>query len=142
LGDIENAIKTDPWIPQNYTSLATYWILQRNPEKQKAAQLEAERLMSAIADGDQAWLAATSHNADHRNGADALRLAKQACAATDYRWWGGLKSLAAAHAELGEFDQALEFAAKAIDLAPPEEADSIAKQRRAYESRKAWRDRG
>ena len=142
LGDIENAIKTDPWIPQNYTSLATYWILQRNPEKQKAAQLEAERLMSAIADGDQAWLAATSHNADHRNGADALRLAKQACEATDYRWWGGLKSLAAAHAELGEFDQALECAAKAIDLAPPEEADSIAKQRRAYESRKAWRDRG
>lgn len=141
LGDIENAIKADPWIPQNYTSLATYWLLHRNPERQKAAQREADRLMSAVADSDQAWLAATSHAADQRNGADAVRLAKQACEATGYRWWRGLKSLAAAHAELGEFDQAIEFSTKSIDLAPAEEADSIVRQRRAYEGGKAWRDR-
>ena len=141
LGDIENAIKADPWIPQNYTSLATYWLLHRNSERQKAAQREADRLMSAVADSDQAWLAATSHNADQRNGADAVRLAKQACEATGYRWWRGLKSLAAAHGELGEFDQAVEFSTKSIDLAPAEEVDSIVRQRRAYEGGKAWRDR-
>lgn len=140
LADLEKAFESDPWIPQNYMALATYWSLHRNPTKQKEAQAKGDALAAAIADSDQAWLAATSRDEDQRNGHDAKRLAEQACQATNYKWWGGLRSLAAAHAELGDFDEAVNLADKAIKLAPENEAGDIVRQARSYRQQEPWRE--
>jgi hypothetical protein len=140
LGDIQKAIETDPWIPQNYTTLATYWELHNNAAEQQKAKQKAVSVAAAIADSDQAWLAATSRDENHRNGAEARRLAEQACQATGYKWWGALRSLAAAHAELGDFDKAADYARQAEQVAPEEEAGSINRQRRSYLKQQPWRE--
>lgn len=140
LADLEKAVETDPWIPQNYMALSTYWTLHRNGAKQREAKAKADALSAAIADSDQAWLAATSRDDDHRNGHDAQRLAKLACEATNYKWWGALRSLAAAHAELGEFDEAAKYADQAAKLAPENESGAITRQLRSYRQQEPWRE--
>jgi tetratricopeptide (TPR) repeat protein len=140
LDDIKSAIKADPFIPQAYRTLATYYQLHGNPEGERDARAVAAKIAEAIADSDQAWLAATSRDENNRNGEDARRLAKKACEATEYKWWGSLRSLAAAYAELGQFDQAAEYARKALDVAPDDEADQIQKQLRFYRHQAAWRE--
>jgi tetratricopeptide (TPR) repeat protein len=64
-----------------------------------------------------AWLLATHPDATVRNGPEALRLAKQACAATGHGDPGFLDTLAAAYAEAGRFPEAVNAAQEAIALA-------------------------
>ena len=51
-----------------------------------------------------------------RDGADAVKAATTACELTDWKNPLFLSTLAAAHAEAGEFDQAVEWQQKAIEL--------------------------
>src|SRR6202045_4273714 len=60
------------------------------------------------------WLA----DAQTRNGALAVRLAEQACEATDSQRAEYLDTLAAAYAEAGRFDEAVSTARKAVATAP------------------------
>jgi S1-C subfamily serine protease len=140
LKDLEKAIETDPWIPQSYMSVATYYQLHGDPDSERKAREKGNAIAAAVADSDQAWLAATSRDENHRNGEDARRLAEKACKATDYKWWGALRSLAASEAELGNFDKAAEHAKKAADLAPEEESGAIRRQLRGYQHNQAWRE--
>lgn len=64
-----------------------------------------------------AWLLATCRLRDLRDGPEALRLAQQACRLTQYAEPSMLDTLAAAHAELAHFKEAIELARVAIDLA-------------------------
>ncbi len=138
--DLESAIRTDPWIPQNYSTLAVFWDHHRNPAKAKKARDRFTAISAADADSEQAWLAATSIDDDSRNGPFAKQLAEKACRATQSRWWKPLRSLAAAHAENGDYDAAAKFAQQALDLAPPEEAGAIRRQLARYASREPWRE--
>lgn len=66
---------------------------------------------------DLAWVLATSPEDRLRNGAEAVRLAEAACRLSGSReacYWG---TLDAAYAEVGRFDEALEAAGKACQLA-------------------------
>lgn len=138
--DLESAVRVDPWIPQNYATLAVYWDHHRNAAKAKEARDRFAAISAADADSEQAWLAATSADEDSRNGIFAQQLAEKACLASQYRWWKPLRSLAAAHAENGDFDEAVKFAQTALDVAPPEEAGAIRRQLASYGKREAWRD--
>ncbi|MDR1477517.1 MAG: tetratricopeptide repeat protein [Planctomycetaceae bacterium] len=62
------------------------------------------------------WLLSTSTIDMVRNGKRALELAERACELTDYKVAYILSTLAAAHAELGDFKKAVEFSQKSIDL--------------------------
>jgi tetratricopeptide (TPR) repeat protein len=64
-----------------------------------------------------AWLLATCPQASLRNGDKALQLAQKANAATSGRNPVVLRTLAAAFAETGRFDDAEQSAQKAIELA-------------------------
>ena len=64
-----------------------------------------------------AWLLATSPDSAVRDGAEAVRLAEQGCALTDYLQAQMLGTLAAAYAEAGRFTEAVTTAQKAIELA-------------------------
>ena len=62
------------------------------------------------------WILATSREEEFRNGIEAVRLAERACELTNYRNAETLRTLAAAHAEAGQFTAAVEAAQKAVDL--------------------------
>ena len=66
---------------------------------------------------DLAWLLATQPDEHLRNGADAVTLAERACRLTDFRQPLFLGTLAAAYAESGRFDAAIQTAERAQKLA-------------------------
>ncbi|MCC6510009.1 MAG: hypothetical protein IT423_12955 [Pirellulaceae bacterium] len=68
---------------------------------------------------EQAWILATSPDDKIRNGQQALQDATQACEDRKYLHPRLVDTLAAAHANLGDFDKAVEYAQKAIALVGP-----------------------
>jgi tetratricopeptide (TPR) repeat protein len=64
-----------------------------------------------------AWLRATNPHEQFRDGPEAVRLAERACQLTEYKEPKFVTTLAAALAAAGRFDEALQAAAKARDLA-------------------------
>jgi len=64
-----------------------------------------------------AWILAAHPSAELRDGAQAVKLAARACELTARRQPVFLGTLAAAHAEVGEFEKAIETAQQARDLA-------------------------
>ncbi|MGY8767235.1 MAG: tetratricopeptide repeat protein [Pirellulales bacterium] len=89
-----------------------------------------------------AWVLATSPDKDVRDGVKAVELAKKACEVTDYKAPHILSTLAAAHAEAGNFDKAKEWATKAVDLVEDgdENADQLSKELKSYQQEKPWRE--
>lgn len=65
-----------------------------------------------------AWLRATCPDPAVRDGAEALRLIEPACRSSSYGDPRLLDTLAAAHAETGNFEEAVRYAQRAIDLVP------------------------
>ena len=91
----------------------------------------------------EAWTQATHPDAKVRNGAQALRTAKLTCQATDYELPQGLDVLAAAHAELRQFKEAVSWERKALALLPtdsqPNIVQAIQDRLRLYEHRQPFR---
>jgi tetratricopeptide (TPR) repeat protein len=71
----------------------------------------------------RAWDLSTSPDPQRRNGALAVRLAEQACEATDSQRAEYLDTLAAAYAEAGRFEEAVSTARKAVATAPQSSTD-------------------
>ena len=63
-----------------------------------------------------AWVLATSPIDDIRDGKRAIELATKACEVTEYKEAHILSTLAAAYAETGDFDSAVKWSQKAVDL--------------------------
>jgi tetratricopeptide (TPR) repeat protein len=140
LADIEAAIETDRWIPQNYATLRMYWEIHRDGAAAARADEKFKELKASQADSDRAWLLAVSNDQTDRDGDEALRLATRACEATEYKWWQPVRALAAAHAERGNFDDAVEYALAAAELAPEEESMTLHRQASTYRKQKPWRE--
>jgi tetratricopeptide (TPR) repeat protein len=64
-----------------------------------------------------AWVLATHPDARRRDGASAVQLARQVCHVTEYRSAECLDALAAAYAEVGDYDKATTWARKALEAA-------------------------
>ncbi|MEX2316551.1 MAG: tetratricopeptide repeat protein, partial [Pirellulales bacterium] len=91
-----------------------------------------------------AWLLATADENEYRDGQRALELAQRAYDAGDFGSYGEAKFfrvLAAAHAEAGDFEKALECCKKAIDLAADdaELLEELTKHLASYQAGKPWR---
>jgi Flp pilus assembly protein TadD len=92
---------------------------------------------------DLAWFLATNPKAELRNGAEAVRLAEQACRLSggkEARFWG---TLDAAYAETGRFAEAMATAAKVREMAlatgQPEIAKRAAERLALYRAGKPYR---
>ena len=117
--DFDRAIALNPKFSGAYTGIV-YALLQQGRHREvlkychQAIQLgcDGPKLLN-----DLAWVLATHEDAQLRNGAEAVRLAERACRRTGYKIPAVLDTLAAAYAEVGQFDRAVETAQRAIQLA-------------------------
>ncbi len=92
-----------------------------------------------------AWVMATSTKENVRDGEKALEYAVKACEATDYSQAHILSTLAAAHAEKGDFDEARKWSKKAVEVAGGDEASAdirehLKNELDAYDANQPWRE--
>jgi tetratricopeptide (TPR) repeat protein len=83
-------------------------------EYHEALKLNAD---SVAALNNLAWMLATSSDASLRDGAEAVRLAEQACRLTSWKQTVFIGTLAAAYAQVGDFEKAVATSKQACDLA-------------------------
>ena len=91
-----------------------------------------------------AWILASHQDAEIRDGAQAVRLAQRACQLTGYKVPEVLDTLAAAYAELGQFEQAVKSAQRAGELARKAGmkrlAEDIQARMELYKAKQAYRE--
>ena len=88
---------------------------------------------------------ATAPEDNLRDGHRALALATDACKQTDYKQDYILSTLAAAYAEIGDFESARKWAAQAVEVKPgpnaePSRKDELKKELENYQANKPWRE--
>jgi len=94
---------------------------------------EADRLK------DLAWYLATSPHNNERDGKSAVEFATRACELTEWKHTDYLDTLAAACAESGDFDAAVKWQVKAIDLLPGEkEKEDYRTRLKLYREKKPY----
>ena len=88
-----------------------------------------------------AWVLATTPDEKLRNAKRAIELGKKACEVTDYKASHILSTLAAGYAESGDFDQAIEWSTKAVEMGEGENKEQLAKELESYKQKKPWREK-
>ena len=88
-----------------------------------------------------AWVLATSPDDQLRDGKRAVELATKACELTEYKLPHILSTLAAAFAESGDFDTAIEWSEKAVALDDTEQEEQLSKELSSYRGGQPWRER-
>lgn len=89
-----------------------------------------------------AWLRATCPDSSFRNGAEAVKLATQACESTRFGLRAALDTLAAAYAEAGDFEQAVRYEKQALGSVGVQEKNRAEMQQRLelYQQKKPFRE--
>jgi cytochrome c-type biogenesis protein CcmH/NrfG len=108
-----------------------------------ALRLDPEQMLAL---NDLAWLLATAPDAGLRDGPAAVRLAEKACRISGYRTAQFVGTLGAAYAEAGRFEDAVDTAQKALDLAAAENNPALLRKNREllelYQQKKAYHEPG
>jgi tetratricopeptide (TPR) repeat protein len=86
-----------------------------------------------------AWLLATSPAVSVRDGKKAKGYASKACALTGWKNAGYLDTLATACAECAEFDEAIEWEKKAVELARPDEKAKFQHRLDLFQAKQPYR---
>ena len=90
-----------------------------------------------------AWVMATSPKDEVRNAKRSVELAEQAAKLTEYKEAHILSTLAAAFAEQGNFDKAIEWSTKAVEMGKDDEheqLDQLKQELESYKEKKPWRE--
>jgi len=91
-----------------------------------------------------AWLLATSPDDGVRNADRAIALAEKACEKTEWQAAHIISTLAAGHAEKGDFEAARKYSRKSVETdaeAGGEVAEQLKAELASYEAGKPWRER-
>ena len=88
-----------------------------------------------------AWLYATYPDEKFRNGTKAVEYAGRSCKLTGWTDFKLLDTLAAAYAELGEFDVAVQWEVTALDLAPEDAKKDIGARLQLFRTKKQYREK-
>jgi tetratricopeptide (TPR) repeat protein len=79
-----------------------------------------------------------------RDGKRSLDYAIEACELTDYAKPHILSTLAAAYAEIGDFEKAIEWASKAVTIATEtkdKQLEQLESELKSYQEKKPWREK-
>lgn len=114
----------------NFTGALAAWLAALNGNANSAETLN-----------NLAWLQATCDDAQCRNGQSAVQYATRACELTEYKNADYLDTLAAAYAEMGDFENAITWEYGAIELATDDKDKADMRKHAAlYESHQPYRD--
>jgi tetratricopeptide (TPR) repeat protein len=122
--------------------------LEKERSEEDADDEEANSQYSGLLN-NLSWVLSTSPNDKVRDGERALELALKACEVTDYEASHILSTLAAAYAEMGDFEEARQWAKKAVDRAKEQEAETpgsdyqseqLQQELESYQEEKPWRE--
>lgn len=113
-----------------------------------AAIADLEKAMELQPDNDTvlnnlAWVLATSPDDAVRDGKRAIGIAQKACELTEWKQPHVISTLAAAHAEAGDFDEARKYSRQAVEGSDEasEVRDQLKNELASYEAGKPWRER-
>jgi len=90
-----------------------------------------------------AWVLATSPVDEVRDGPRAVKLATRACEVTNYEAAHIVSTLAAAYAETGDFDAAIRWSTKAVELGEkslPDQIEQLKGELESYKNGKPFRE--
>ncbi|MFN9368842.1 MAG: tetratricopeptide repeat protein [Planctomycetia bacterium] len=114
----------------------------------KAAIVDLEKALEQKPDdtgvlNNLAWLLATSPDDGLRDGKRAITLAEKACEKTEWKQPHIISTLAAGHAETGDFAAARKFSTQAVEGTEKETEirGQLEKELASYEAGKPWRER-
>jgi tetratricopeptide (TPR) repeat protein len=141
IADYTEAIRLDPNYEIVFYNRGSAWYRKKEYDKALADYTEAIRLNPKykLAYNNRAWLRATCPDADYRDGKKALESAISGLA-LDPNDGSSMDTLAAAHAECGDFTEAVRWQEKA--LADPQLKNDAAARRRLdlYRDMKPYRE--
>lgn len=89
---------------------------------------------------ERAWLRATCEEESFRDGRQAVADATEACELTEWNDPKIVDTLAAAYAESGNFEEAVKWQRKAVELAPAEMKTELSSRIELYQAGKAYRE--
>jgi tetratricopeptide (TPR) repeat protein len=142
IADYSAAIRLDPKCAWAYYNRAIAWNDKKNYDKAIADYSEASQLDPNDAEpyNSRAWLWATCPDSKLRNGKKAVESATRACELSEWKEANYLDTLAAAYAEAGDFDNAVECQEKADKLFTDAEVTKKAEERlKLYKDKKPYR---
>lgn len=88
-----------------------------------------------------AWVLATSTHDKLRDGKKSIEYGKQACDLTEYKKPHILSTLASGYAEAGDFETAIKWSTKAVELGKgTENEEQLGKELEGYKEKKPWRE--
>jgi len=135
-GAYRAALRIRPNYALAHTNLAAILESEGRTDEARAHRIAGLRL--------RAWTLATHDEPRFRNGAEAVRMAEQACKETNWTDARAIDALAAGNAELGRFDQAIRFGEQASAAASAAGDQALAAQIQnrvaGYRANRPYRD--
>jgi RNA polymerase sigma factor (sigma-70 family) len=146
IADFNESIRLDPHLAgSDYLYRGWAWYQKTRYGKAIADFNEAARLAPEWPEGyhARAWLWATCPEERYRDGEKAVESATKACDLTKWKEAAYLETLAAAHAEAGDFESAVKWQTKANELYTDAEEKTGSETRlKLYRGKEPYRDAG
>lgn len=142
ISDYNEAIRRNPKDARSYFGLGNIWTAKGEYDKAVSNLSEAIRIDPKFADpwNGRAWLAATCPDVKYRNGTKAVADAAKAYELNGGKSSNDLDTLGAAYAEAGDFQTAVKWQEKAVELAPADKKFAYQSRLDLYKAHKPYRE--